>query len=140
MAFDLVDSSPVLVSEIPTEAGPIAARQPFAIPLILDETQQYLLAVFPPLALDLGARTRQELTLMIEEDLEALWRNIATANDDCLAPDARMVKHWLPVAPHPARIRLRVAPVPVLEVAQYATLPSLAQRFIRNPLGVPSPS
>jgi len=36
-------------------------------------------AVFSPLALDLSARTRQELTTMIEEDLEALWRNIAPA-------------------------------------------------------------
>jgi hypothetical protein len=95
VAFDLVDSSPVLVTEILTGAGPRTAGQPFEIPLMLDETEQYLVAVYPPLALDLSARTRQELTIMIEEDLEALWRNIVTADDACLAPDASTLKEWL---------------------------------------------
>ncbi len=95
VAFDIIDSAPVLVTEILTSTGPRLALQPFEIPVSLDETEQYLVAVYPPLALDLSARTRQELTIMIEEDLEALWRNIVTADDTCLAPDARTLKEWL---------------------------------------------
>ncbi len=83
------------MTEILTDTGPRLALQPFEIPVSLDETEQYLVAVYPPLALDLSARTRQELTIMIEEDLEALWRNIVTADDACLAPDARTLKEWL---------------------------------------------
>ncbi len=72
-----------------------STQSPFEPPLTLDETEQYLSAVFPPLGLALSARTRQELTVMIEEDLDALWRHIATASDAALAPDARAVRAWL---------------------------------------------
>lgn len=95
VAFDLVDSSPVLVSDLHTDTKVLEAQTPFEIPLTLDETEQYLSAVFPPLGLELSARTRQELTVMIEEDLDALWRNIATASNAALAPAARAVQAWL---------------------------------------------
>lgn len=95
IAFDLVDSSPVLVSEISTDQGMLEVQPPIEIPLTLDETEQYLSAIYPALGLDLSARARQELTAMIEEDLDALWRNIASADGALLAPDARAIKAWM---------------------------------------------
>lgn len=95
VAIEVVDLSPVVVAGIETAEGVVEASPPLEIPLVLDETEQYLVADFPPLGLYLSAQTRQELSVMIEEDLDLLWRNIACASDQVLAPDARAVKTWL---------------------------------------------
>ena len=95
IAFDGVDMTPMAISSFAQADRTIKARQPFEIPLVLDESEQYLTAIFDPLNMVLTARTRSEIRQMIHEDLDVLWRNIALARDEALTTGAKRIKAWL---------------------------------------------
>jgi hypothetical protein len=95
IAFDTVDTTPIMMSSFPQANKTIKARQPFEIQLVLDESEQYLTASFEPLNMELTARTRQEIRQMIQEDLDVLWRKIALAEDATLTTGAKRIKAWL---------------------------------------------
>ena len=92
---DFMDTSPVIIEGVESDDGYISARDQIEISVVLDEDQQYLAVSFPVLGMELSAKSRQELILMIDEDLEFLWRNIVSCADDLLAQDAMAVKQWM---------------------------------------------
>jgi len=89
------DIAPIKITNIQQKNNILTAVKTFQIPVQLDETQQYLIASLAPLALEQSARTRQELEEIVHEELDFLWRNIATAPDSTLSPGAKRIKVWL---------------------------------------------
>jgi hypothetical protein len=93
--FDLVDTTPILIQSIDLPQGRLQAHQAIEIPVTLDETEQELEVLFEPLRMILGAQVRDELELMVREEIDLLWRNIASAPDADLTSRAKVIKYWL---------------------------------------------
>lgn len=93
--FDLVDTAPILIQRIDLPQGRLNAHQAIEIPVTLDDTEQELEVIFEPLRMKLGAQVRDELELMVREEIDLLWRNIAAAPDADLTRGAQGIKHWL---------------------------------------------
>jgi hypothetical protein len=94
-AFNILDLTSVVIDGFETKAGYIEAANAIEIPVTLDEDQQYIVVSFPELQMELAARNRDELITLIEEDIEALWRNIVCSDDESLAEDSMAVKKWM---------------------------------------------
>ena len=93
--FELVDTSPLVIQTIELPKGLLKANQSIAIPVTLDEAEQELEVIFAPLGMMLGAQRRDELEVMVREEIELLWRNIASAPDTELTSRAQGIKTWL---------------------------------------------
>jgi hypothetical protein len=95
VGFNTLDLSPVTIKGFQTTSGYIEAVTPLNIPITLDEEQQFLVVSFPQMQMELAARTRDELIALIEEDMDAFWRNIICSTDELLAPDSLAIKQWM---------------------------------------------
>lgn len=95
VGFNTLDLSPVTIKGFQTTSGYIEAVTPLNIPITLDEEQQFLVVSFPQMQMELAARTRDELIALIEEDMDALWRNVICSTDELLAPDSLAIKQWM---------------------------------------------
>lgn len=86
-----VDFSPMVVTEL--EALPVRMKTPLVlVPVLDEESQQYLCVADSDLGLDAFALTRDHLFDEVQEQLCMLWREYALASDEELDDAARLLK------------------------------------------------
>ncbi len=84
-----VDLSPFILSEFESGDRALRFRHPLEITPTLDDSQQVFCLEYEPLGIDMYASTREELEVLIYEELDVLWRNYAIEDPRHLSLDAQ---------------------------------------------------
>lgn len=94
-AIGPLDLSPWELSEIESEGTRLRLKKPIRLtPRIDEDNPRFLIVEEPDLGIDVFAGTVNELLDEVSSDLVILWRQIAQAPDEVLAPKAlRLKKH-----------------------------------------------
>jgi hypothetical protein len=90
-----IDLSAFQLSEFKYPGRILRFREPIEISPTLDDSQQVFCLEHEPLGIDIYASTREELDMLLWEEIDVLWRNYAVEDSDRLTPDAQELKQYL---------------------------------------------